>query len=515
MDEKEEGLMAAKGKKKKRNTLVFLFICILVFAGGYALLSVYGPKDGEEDEEEQAEEVELLSMKEDSISSIEFENSFCSMKLLNQGEAWFWEKDKKFPLNQEYANDMAETVSDLKAIRKIVEDPEDMEEFGLKDPEITISFQGASGENTLYLGDESPSSDGGYYCRLNDDNTVYEVDASVFTSFNYSNHQMMVLEDIPEITTTQITKLEIKNPKEFDFTAVNKAIGDSSSWSIEDSYSQPVVGDESEISTFLGSYGSFSYKEAVEYNCKDFASYGLEEKKPATAFIQLDYYELVDVEEDDEAENTEDTGEETEGETKQETKQERVDHQAKIVIGNQNEDGDYFVRVNDSNYVYLMDEESVDKLLPDKAYLYVEKIISRISVDNMAKMTFTADGKDYIITRKEKTTVNDDGEEETETDYFFNNKTMETSVFNALTMSWSSLETAQELTKKEKKQLEKEEENIVLSVDIEGTGMDQHVEFLAFNKSYYAVKDGEDMFFLIDKRDVDNFIQKLKDREEK
>ena len=70
-----------------------------------------------------------------------------------------------------------------------------------------------------------------------------------------------------------------------------------------------------------------------------------------------------------------------------------------------------------------MDEESVDKLLPDKAYLYVEKTISRISVDNMTKMTFTVDGKDYIITRKEKTTVNDDGEEETQTDHFFNNKT--------------------------------------------------------------------------------------------
>ncbi len=504
--------MASKGKKKKRNTLVFLFICILVFAGGYSLLSVYGSKN-EEDEEEQTEEIELLSIEEDSISSIEFENSFCSMKLLNRGEEWFWEKDKKFPLNQEYANDMAETISDLKAIRKIVEDPDDMEQFGLKDPAITISFQGASGENKLYLGDESPSSDNGYYCRLNDDNTIYEVDASVFTSFNYSNHQMMVLEDTPEITTTQITKLKIKNPKEFDFTAVNKAIGDSSSWSIKDSYSQPVVGDESEISTFLGSYGSLSYKEAVEYNCKDFASYGLEEKKPATAFIQLDYYELVDVENDEDKEEDKETEDGEEETDEEETKQERIDHQAKIVIGNQNEDGDYFVRINDSSYVYLMDEESVDKLLPDKAYLYVEKTISRISVDNMTKMTFTADGKDYIITRKEKTIVNDDGEEETQTDHFFNNKTMDTSAFNALTVSWSTLETAQELAKKEKKQVEKEEETIVLSVDIEGTGIHQNVQFLAFNKSYYAVKDGEDMFFLADKRDVDAFIQKLKDQE--
>lgn len=68
----------------------------------------------------------------------------------------------------------------------------------------------------------------------------------------------------------------------------------------------------------------------------------------------------------------------------------------------------------------------------------------------MTKMTFTIDGKDYVITRKEKTTVNDDGEEETETDYFLNSKTIEISIFNMLTVSWNTLETSKEITAKEK-----------------------------------------------------------------
>lgn len=530
--------MASKGRKKKRNVLLILFACILVCAGGYGLLSLYDAKQEKEEENGETEEMKLLSMKSDSISKIEFENSFGSMKLCREDGTWFWENDRKFPLNQDYAEDMADTVSDLEALRLIVKEPENLEDFGLKDPEITINFHGSQGEAALYLGDKSPSADNGYYCRLNDEQTIYEVDASVFTAFNYSNSQMMVLEDVPEITATQVTKLDIKNPKEFDFTAVNKAIGDSSSWSIRAPYSNAVVGDESEISTFLGNYETFSYDGAVEYNCKDISKYGLKEKNPATALIKLDYYELVDIEDsgssdnsegaegennkENNKENNEENNEENNKE-QQETKQERVDYQAKIVIGNQNEDGDYYVRVNDSGYVYLMDEEGVDKLIPDKAYSYVEKTISRVSVDNMTKMIFTAGEKDYTITRKEKTSVNEDGEEETETDHFFNNKTMEASEFNALTVSWSTLETAKEMTEKQKQQAEQNikqnaekntEKNAgetVLTVEIKGTGIEQTVKFFAFDKSYYAVKDGESMFFLADKRDVDAFIQKLED----
>lgn len=177
---------------------------------------------------------------------------------------------------------------------------------------------------------------------------------------------MMELEDTPDITAGQVTELKIKNPNEFSFLAVNEAIGDSSSWSIQEPYESTVAGDESEITTFLGNYESFSYIGAVEYNCKDFAKYGLEEKEPETALIKVKYYELVDVEED----------EKEDAEEEEETKQERVDHEAKIVIGAKDQDGNYYVRVNDSSYVYLMDETGVDNLLPDKAYPYVEKRVS-------------------------------------------------------------------------------------------------------------------------------------------
>lgn len=493
--------MASKSRKKKRNSLLILFGCILLCAGGYAALSVYdAKKEKAEEEAEKTEEITLLSVEEDRISEIAFENAHGSMKLVQKDESWVYEDDKKFPLNQDNAEEMAEQIADLKAIREISGEPEDLGEYGLQKPSITVACTAEDGEHILYIGDESPSEDGGYYCYLEGETAVYEIDSDVFTAFNYSIQQMMTLEDAPEITASQITKLSVIQPSEFDFTAVNKAMGDSSGWTIKEPYETPVVGNESALTTFLGNYESISYEGAVEYNCQNFEAYGLEEKNPGTAAIEVSYYELV------EAEDTEETEE-----SEEEEKKERVDHKAKLIIGNQKEDGEYYVRVNDSSYVYLMDEESVNKLLPDKAYTYVEATISRISVDNMTKIEFTADGKTYKLTKKEKTTTNEDGEEETETDYFFNNKTMDISAFNAITTTWSTLVTAKEMTKKQRAQVD--ESKVVLTADLGSRGIGQKVSFFQFDKSYYAVKDGDTMLFLADKRYVDAFVEKLEAQE--
>lgn len=125
----------------------------------------------------------MLSIKEDSISRMEFKNSFGTVKLQKKENEWFLEEDRKFPLNQEYVEDMEETVLDLAALRLVTEEPEDMGEFGLEEPKITANVISSGKETVLYLGDESPSDDQGYYCRLDDDKTIYEVDADVFLRY--------------------------------------------------------------------------------------------------------------------------------------------------------------------------------------------------------------------------------------------------------------------------------------------------------------------------------------------
>lgn len=131
--------MASKSKKKKRRSLLILSGCIILFAGGYAALAVRDAKKQKAEEEAQKEEeITLLSMEEDELTGIEFENSYGSMKLVQKGGRWIYEKDKKFPLNQDNAENMAGEVSDLQAVREIVKEPEDLGEYGLSEPAIKV-----------------------------------------------------------------------------------------------------------------------------------------------------------------------------------------------------------------------------------------------------------------------------------------------------------------------------------------------------------------------------------------
>ncbi len=514
--------MASKSAKKKRRSLILLFGCILVCAIGYAALSVYqAEKEKEEEEAQKAEEITLLSFKEGDVSEISFENPSGSMKIKQDGKEWRYAEDAEFPLNQEYAEDMAENAENLTALREVTEEAEDFSDYGLDKPQITAVFTTKEGDQTLYIGEQTPSEDEGYYCYIEGSKAVYEIEESVYTAFAYSKDQMMVLEDAPEITSGQITKLAVKNPKEFDFTAETEAVSENSTWAIKEPYDSPVAGSSSQLTTFLGSYENISYEGAAEYNCKDFSKYGLEEENPKTASILVEYYELVDAEdsedssEDSSEDNSEDSsGDSSEdnsgGEDSEESKQEKVNHTLKLVIGKKDSDGNYYARVNDSGYVYLLSETTVDNLIPDKAFTYIEPKLTRVSGDNIKGMTFTADEIEYEITRQVKTTKNEDGEEETETNYFFDNKTMELKDYNAVLAAWTLLEYAKEIP--EKKKADIDDELPVLSVRIGNTGMNQEVSFLPYDSSFYAVKDGEQLLFLTDKRGVDGFIEKLKDQ---
>jgi len=498
--------MASTGKKKKRNSLLFLAGCIVLFGAAYVGASVYQKKQEEAEEAANTEqEIELLNIDADSLTEISFENSYGAVHLVQEGGKWKYADDKRFPLKQESAKAMAEIASGLNALRVIVEEPEDLTEYGLEEPGLTVEFCSTSGKKTLYLGDQSPSSDSGYYC-LSDGAEVYEVSSDVYSAFDYSLSELMTLEEAPTITSSQITELTIEETGKKPFHAVPSNISDSSTWGIREPYETEVPGDDSGISTFLGSYESIGYEGAVEYNCRDFTKYGLNKKKPAIASIRAEYYEMVE----EEAEVSENSGEDSSEEQKdseEETTQVRVDHELNILVGNQDEDGNFYIRVNGSPYVYLMSESDVDSLIPDDAYTYINKTVAKVSMGSVKSLKATVGEKEYNLYSREKTTVNDDGEEETETEYFSGKKKIDIDDYNAVGAEWNLITIAKEVPEKKRKSLN--QERVVMTVSVEGTGIKQEVSFLEYDKSYYAVLEEDCAQFLVDKRTVDAMIEKL------
>jgi len=499
--------MASSGKKKQRRTLLVLTGCIIVFAGAYAGISVYQNKqEAAKEAENQTEKIHLFDIGKDDLTEISYQREGNEISLIKKKGNWLYKEDESFPLVQDTAGNMAKVASGLSALRLIADDPDDMAEYGLDDPAIVITFRSKDQNYTLSLGDQSPSSDSGYYCRVDDETKVYEIASDVYSNFDYALSKLMKLEDAPVIVANQITELDIKKTKKDRFHVMLSNISDSSSWGIKKPYAMEVPGDNSELSTFLSSYESIAYEGAVEYNCKDFSKYGLLEKKPGTASVMMKYYELKE-EETQEDDSNKDSDKEDEKTKVQ------IDHRLNLLIGDQDKNGNYYVRVNGSSYVYLMTKDAVEKLLPDDTYTYINKTIAKVSMGNLETLTAVAGDRKYEMYSKEKTVKNDDEEEETQTDYFFNKKTMTLEDFNAVGATWNLIETAKEIPKKDKKSLNLKD--IVLTVHVKGGRLEQEVSFVTFDQNYCAVLENGSVEFLTDKRAVDKLINKLAEMENK
>ena len=117
------------------------------------------------------------------------------------------------------------------------------------------------------------------------------------------------------------------------------------------------------------------------------------------------------------AESSEDSEEDSEPET------EMVDRELVIQVGNQSSDGGRYVRVNDSNEIYTISEDSLDTFLGKTNADFWDLTVSYLSVNNLDTLDVNYGGEDYIVNVSRETsedenveTSDDETEDEDTTD---------------------------------------------------------------------------------------------------
>ena len=120
-----------------------------------------------------------------------------------------------------------------------------------------------------------------------------------------------------------------------------------------------------------------------------------------------------------EAADTEST--ESSGESEAET--EMVDRELVIQVGDQSSDGGRYVRVNDSNEIYTISEDSLDTFLGKTNADFWDLTVSYLSVNNLDTLDVNYGGEDYIVNVSRETsedenveTSNNETEDEDTTD---------------------------------------------------------------------------------------------------
>ena len=461
--------------KKKSINLITAVGVLVVLSGAYVGVKAYVAKqDAAESESAEEKNPEIVSIASADVKSIKFVIDKKEVTFEKDGDSWVKSDETDFPVDQDKIDTLVSSLNSITAERTL-EDVEDASEYELDQPENTITVTTEDGETTVIrLGMENDSTSQEYIDLNKDSSTVYVVSNSTFSSFEGSLYDFAKSGTFPTVDSSTVSKISVdgkdssyvveKDENNFwnitgdgDTEKADSAKATTLSTALSSmAYANYVNYNCSEDQ--LSQYGldkpyaeiTVDYQEEVEKESADTeneAEKGTEDVSEVSEDeSQVD--ENTDSEDaesssaddntgDSAAENSgnvedSDTDEKESGEADEsditdsdsaestesseedaEPEKEMVDRELVIKVGDQSSDGGRYVRVNDSNEIYTISEDSLDTFLGKTYSDFWDLTVSYLSVNNLDTLDVNYEGKDYIVNVSRETSE-DESDDTTE-----------------------------------------------------------------------------------------------------
>lgn len=322
-------------KKKTKNLILLLSVMVLLL-GGYLLMGLLPEKETEADTETNTEVIEITEFTVAEITSYQYKNPQYEIGFEVKDGNFIHLEDSNFPVNDATVELQLAILESLYASREI--SGTNKEEYGLANPQVSISVTLANGNvRNFSIGDKALFEDA-YYVSDEENNKIYLVSSDQCAEFNNNWTAMVEKETMVTLTTDQIVDVTVETNGEIT-TYINYDANMTYPWQITTSEGT-FAADETAMLEKLGMFGSYSVRSTVEYNCTDFAQYGLE---PAKTKVTVRYTVPEGVEVPESA----------------------VTEELPVLtfeFGNVDEDNVSYVRVNGSSYVYGFSQYYADGL---------------------------------------------------------------------------------------------------------------------------------------------------------
>lgn len=513
--------------KNKTVKMILAVAVLAVCCGAYAGVKTYvSHQEQKESEAESEENTSVFTASADDIKSLDFMVDDTETTFEKKDDSWVKKDDTDFPVNQSTLDSAASSVTSVESDR-VLEDVDDLAEYGLNSPANTIKIvtksedeDGDDTTTTLYVGDEN-SSTSQYYVRKDDDEkTVYLVDSSCVEPFTKTLYDYAQMEDFPAISSTDtITKISVDGDNSYEL----KKDADTSVWSVS-ANGEEDKADSATVSSLVSSFGSMAYNSMADYKCEDKSKYGLD--KPYST-ITVDYQEEAETSDDnaetsdsetpDSAETT-DTSEDTQESASEsedsaeasdaddssdnedstdEKKTEMVDKQLTILVGNEADDSNRYVMVNDSNEVYTMSEETLSALTDKTEEDFWDMTVSYVSVNSLAGLKVNYQGTDYKVNASRETSTDEDGNDTETVTYKLDGADLDETTFTTFYNKLINMAAQKRLT--EKYDPDGDAELTVTFTEEDGDTLE--VSYYSYDTNYYAaVVDNK--VYLVNKMNV-------------
>ena len=449
--------------KKKSVNLITAVGVLVVLSGAYVGVKAYVAKQEAADTESAEEEnPEIISIASADVKSIKFVIDKKEVTFEKNGDSWVKSDETGFPVDQDKIDTLVSSLNSIKAERTL-ENVEDASEYELDEPENTIAVTTEDGGTTvIQLGMENDSTSQEYIDLNKDSSTVYVVSNSTFSSFEGTLYDFAKSGVFPTVDSSTVSKISVDGKDSSYVVEKDK----NNFWNITGD-GETEKADSAKATSLASTLSSVAYASYVNYNCAEdeLSQYGLD--KPY-AEITVDYQEEVEKESTDdenEAENgdeevseasgdenqadenadsetdgseslDEDADSETDGNESSdedadsetdgnesldedvdvadtedsEPETEMVDRELVIQVGDQSSDGGRYVRVNDSNEIYTISEDSLDTFLGKTNADFWDLTVSYLSANNLDTLDVNYGGEDYIVNVSRETSEDENVE---------------------------------------------------------------------------------------------------------
>ena len=481
---------------KKSTKLVSAVVVLAVLGGVYMGLNTYVSKEEKTESSEEKSKTKVFSVKTDDIKSLEF--------IVDKKEVTFVKKDETaFPVNQTTLDSAASAIETVEADR-VLEDVEDLTEYGLDSPSNTVTVDTADGITRLNIGDENTSTNQYYISKDDDDSTVYVVAADTVSPFMDSLYDYAQGEDFPTIDSSTVKKVQVSENKD---SYVLEENSDGATWNVSgDGSSDKESADTTAAGNVTSGLGSFAFDQFVNYNAEDLSQYGLD--KPY-ATITVDYKEEVKDDSTDSTESGENdsTASESDSESSDNTdtdsssedadsKTTTVDKQLVIYVGDEAGDGSRYVTV-DNKQIYTMSTDTLSAVIDKMPSDLWSLIVNYLSVKNLDQLQVTYGETTSTVNVSRETSTDDDGNEKETTTYQLDGKEIESITFTTFYNKLINMAGQKRLTDAYTPAADPEMTAVFTDSDKNQTT----VTFYTYDTNYYAAVVG-DKVFLVNKMTV-------------
>ena len=481
---------------KKSTKLVSAVVVLAVLGGVYVGLNTYVSKEEKTESSEEESKTEVFSVKTDDIKSLEFIVDKKEVTFEKKDDSWVKKDETAFPVNQTTLDSAASAIEKVEADR-VLEDVEDLTEYGLDSPSNTVTVDTADGTTKLNIGDENTSTNQYYISRDDDDSTVYVVAADTVSPFMDSLYDYAQGEDFPTIDSSTVKKVQVSEDKD---SYVLEENSDGTTWDVSgDGSSDKESADTTAAGNVTSGLGSFAFDQFVNYNAEDLSQYGLD--KPY-ATIAVDYQEEVKDDSTDStksgendstaSENDSESGDSADTDSKTTT----VDKQLVIYVGDEAGDGSRYVTL-DNKQIYTMSTDTLSAVIDKMPSDLWSLIVNYLSVKNLDQLQVTYGETTSTVNVSRETSTDDDGNEKETTTYQLNGKEIESTTFTTFYNKLINMAGQKRLTDAYTPAADPEMTAVFTDSDKNQTT----VTFYTYDTNYYAAVVG-DKVFLVNKMTV-------------